>query len=181
MNGMELNKLAASILLAGLVASVAGNLSDILYKPNLNPDKRGFEIQISTQAETTQPSASTAEPVTFDVKTLMANADAAKGQDLAKRCSACHSFDKNGPNKVGPHLWGVLEREKASVAGYSYSQAFHELKGKWDYPDLFHYLYDPKAAVPGNKMSFMGLKKPEDIANVVAYLRTLSDNVTPLP
>ena len=75
----------------------------------------------------------------------------------------------------------MLERQKASVSGYSYSQAFSALKGKWDYPDLFHYLYDPKAAIPGNKMGFIGLKKPEEIADVIAYLRTLSDNPTPLP
>lgn len=179
MNGIELNKITAAILLAGLIAAVAGNLSDILYQPNLHPDKRGFSVPVQDN----QPSAAAVEakPVVFDVKALMAKADAVKGAEIAKRCSACHSFDKNGPNKVGPHLWGVLEREKASVQGYSYSQAFSGLKGKWDYPDLFYYLYDPKVAIPGNKMSFMGLKKPEEIADVVAYLRSLSDNPTPLP
>jgi len=180
MGGVELNKIAASILLAGLVAMVAGNLSDILYRPNLHPEKRGFQVSVQENTAGGNPSEPP-KPVTFDVHELMAKADPAKGADIAKRCSACHSFEKNGPNKVGPHLWGVLERQKASVEGYSYSQAFLALKGKWDYTDLFHYLYDPKAAVPGNKMGFIGLKKPQEIADVVAYLRTLSDNQTPLP
>jgi len=179
MNGIELNKIAASILLAGLIAMVASNLTDILYKPDLVPAKRGFEVPV--QSVPTANAEVAPKEVVFDVKALMATADPVKGAQIAKKCSACHSFDKDGPNRVGPHLWGVLERQKASVPGYSYSQAFTAQKGKWDYPDLFRYLYDPKTAIPGNKMSFMGLKKPEDIADVVAYLRSLSDNPTPLP
>ena len=179
MGGLELNKIAASILLAGLIAMVAGNLTDILYRPNLSPAKRGFAVAV--QEATNGGIAETPKEVVFDVKALMAKADPEKGANIAKKCAACHSFEKNGPNRVGPHLWGVLERGKASIADYSYSEAFKSQKGKWDYPDLFHYLYDPKAAIPGNKMSFMGLKKPEDLADVVAYLRTLSDSPAPLP
>ena len=179
MGGLELNKIAASVLLAGLIAMISGNLADILYKPSHLHEKRGFSVEVVEPVSTT--SNEPVKEVTFDVKVLMANANAEKGANLSKKCSACHSFEKNGPNRVGPHLWGVLEREKASIANYSYSQAFKDQKGKWDYSDLFKYLYDPKNAIPGNKMGFIGLKKPEDIANMVAYLRSLSDSPTPLP
>jgi cytochrome c len=180
MSGLELNKIAASILLAGLIAMISANITDILYKPNLKPTKSGFAIAVQDGA--TEGGVSEAPKViSFDIKALLEKANAAKGAEISKKCSACHSLEQNGPNRVGPHLWGIVGREKASIADYSYSTAFKEQKGKWSYDDLFHYLYDPKGSIPGNKMSFFGIKKPEDLADLVAYLRTLSSSPEPLP
>lgn len=105
--------------------------------------------------------------------------DPSKGAAFAKRCVACHSLEKDGPNKVGPHLWGVVNRPIASVADFKYSDAmlkFSEAGAKrWTIAELGAYLLDPKKHVPGNKMAFPGVKKDADRANVIAYLQTLSD------
>ena len=116
---------------------------------------------------------------------LVAAADVAKGTTFAKRCAACHAFEKDAGNKVGPNLWGVVDRPIASVADFSYSEAmetFSEGGAKlWTYDELSAYLENPKGHIPGNKMAFPGVKKEEDRANVIAYLRTLADTPAPLP
>jgi cytochrome c2 len=103
--------------------------------------------------------------------------DVAAGQTFAKRCAACHTFEEGGANKVGPALWGVFGRPVASVEGFSYSDAmvaFAEGGAKvWDAETLHTYLADPKGTVPGTKMVFPGIRKPEDLDNVIAYLQSL--------
>jgi cytochrome c len=115
----------------------------------------------------------------------VAAADPAKGEAFAKRCAACHTFESGGAHKVGPNLWNIVDRPIASAPEYNYSEAmvtFSEGGAKtWSYDLLSAYLADPKGTVPGNKMVFPGIKKDEDRANVIAYLRTLSDNPAPLP
>ncbi len=115
----------------------------------------------------------------------VAAADAAKGEAYAKRCAACHSFDAGGANKVGPNLWNIVNRPVASAPEYNYSDAmvaFSEGGAKhWTYDHLSAYLADPKGTVPKNKMVFPGIKKDEDRANVIAYLRTLSESPAELP
>lgn len=104
----------------------------------------------------------------------LADADAAKGEKVFVKCKACHDVDK-GINKVGPTLKGVIGRPAASVADYKYSEGMIA-KGKegvvWDDATLTAYLPDPKAFVPKTKMAFAGLKKPEDIADLIAFLKT---------
>ena len=116
---------------------------------------------------------------------MVAAADVAKGANFAKRCVACHTFEKDAGNKVGPALWGVVDRPIASVPDYEYSEAmvaFAEGGAKtWTYDELSAFLADPKGHVPGTKMVFPGIKKDEDRANVIAYLRTLADTPAPLP
>jgi cytochrome c len=111
---------------------------------------------------------------------MLANANAANGEKVAKRCTACHDLSKDGKNKVGPHLWGVVGRDKAGVGDYSYSAGTKALQGKWTYADLYKYLDNPQAMVKGSKMTFK-LPKPGERADIIAYLRTLSDNPEPLP
>ncbi|WP_082496631.1 cytochrome c family protein [Aminobacter sp. MSH1] len=94
-----------------------------------------------------------------------------------KKCSACHAADST-TNKVGPHLGGLLGRTAGTVEGFNYSKAMIEA-GKsglvWDETALAEYLAAPKARVPGTKMAFAGLKKPDEVANVVAYLKSVSE------
>ena len=100
----------------------------------------------------------------------------------AKKCAACHSFDKGGANKVGPDLWGVVNRPIASHEGFSYSEALAGKSGDaWDYDHLNEFLTSPKAYAPGTKMSFAGISKDTERADVIAYLRTLADEPAPLP
>jgi cytochrome c len=130
-------------------------------------------------------SAVQAQDAPGDITALLATADAEKGANFAKRCGACHTFEKDGAHKVGPALWGVVDRPVASAADYEYSEAMvaHSEGGAklWTYAELNAYLADPKGHVPGNKMVFPGIKKDEDRANVIAYLRTLADTPAPLP
>lgn len=104
----------------------------------------------------------------------LADGDAAAGAIVFKKCSACHTATE-AKNKVGPSLMGLVGRKVASVEGFKYSEAMKTFgaDGKvWDETHLSAYLADPKATVPKNKMAFPGLKKPEDIQNVIAYLKT---------
>jgi cytochrome c len=169
MSGFELNKIAASVLVAGLIAMVVGIVSNALYKPELKPGKRGFSVAVT---EDKHASAEAAPEVKVDVAELMKKANADAGKDIIKKCMACHSLEKGGPNRVGPHLWDVVGNDKGKADGYKYSAALVAVGGKWDEESLFHFLHKPSKFIPGTKMTFVGLSKPEEIANVIAYLKT---------
>ncbi len=115
------------------------------------------------------------------VAALLAAADVAAGAKLSKKCKACHGFDKDGKNKVGPNLWDIVGNAIAGGEGYKYSGALTDMGGEWTYDNLDAFLTKPKTFAPGTKMSFSGLKSPEDRANLIAFLRSLSDNPKPLP
>lgn len=168
MSGFELNKIAASILLAGVITMVVGIVSNALYKPNLKPEKRGYSIAVTEDT----PAGAAAPEVKVDVAEIMKTANAEAGKDIAKKCLACHSLEKGGPNRVGPHLWDVVGNDKGKAEGYKYSAALLAVGGKWDEESLFHFLHKPSKFIPGTKMTFVGLSKPEEVANVIAYLKT---------
>jgi cytochrome c len=115
------------------------------------------------------------------VVALLGHADAAAGEKDAKKCAVCHSFEESGPAKIGPPLWGVVGRDIASVADFSYSAALTGKEGAWDYQNLDAFLSEPRGWAPGTKMAFAGLKKPEERADVILYLRSLSSAPAPLP
>ena len=112
---------------------------------------------------------------------LLASADPAAGQATARVCLSCHTFEKGAPAKVGPNLWGIVGAPHAHAQGFAYSKAIAGKQGPWTYEELNHFLYSPKDYAPGTKMSFAGLRKDKDRANVIAFLRTLSDSPEPLP
>lgn len=116
-----------------------------------------------------------------DFATLMASADAGKGRRSAQLCSACHTFEKGAGNGVGPNLWDIVGRDIAAVAGFNYSAALAGVEGAWTYERLNEFLEDPAGWAPGNKMAFLGVRRAADRANIVAYLRSMSDNPQPLP
>ncbi len=121
--------------------------------------------------------AAEAEPI----DALLAEADLKKGKRLSLKCGACHDFKKNGKNKVGPPLWNVVGRPKAAIEGFKYSKALKALGGEWDYASLNAFLFKPKAYVPGTRMVYPGMKKTEDRANMIGFLRSLADEPAPLP
>jgi cytochrome c len=111
----------------------------------------------------------------------IAGGDAEKGKKVARKCAACHTFDEGGKNRVGPNLHGVVGREVASVPDFSYSAALKELGGTWSYERLDEWVHNPKELVAKTSMAFAGVKKEDDRADLIAYMRSLSPNAPPLP
>ena len=101
---------------------------------------------------------------------VLAAGDAAEGQKVYRKCQACHVVDKE-QNRVGPHLVGIFGREAGAVEGFRYSKAMSESGIVWDEETIAAYLRDPRGYIKGNRMAFAGLKKDEDVANIIAYLK----------
>jgi cytochrome c len=182
MDSFELNKLIGGLLGTVFVVFSVGLVSDALFA-SPSPEKPGFVIEAAEEPEGGGAAAGPAEPK--PIAELLPTASVEKGAAIFKKCEACHSGEKGGPNKVGPDLWDIVDRPVAEHQGFSYSAGMKDFsKGgteKWTYDHLYHFLISPKAFVKGTAMGFAGLKKDEDRADVIAYLRTLSDNPKPLP
>ena len=112
---------------------------------------------------------------------VLAAGDIAKGKKLAKKCKTCHTLNEGGKNRLGPNLFDILDKPAGAVKGYKYSKAMKESGIKWDDATFTDFVTKPKRVVKGTKMSFAGLKKPKDRANLIIYLRSLSDQPKPLP
>lgn len=181
MDSNEVNKLLAGFLGTVFIVFSVGIVSDALFA-SPTPEKPGFAIEATEPAEG-GPAAPAAEAK--PIAELLATANAEAGAAIFKKCQACHSGEKGGPNKVGPDLWDIIDRPVAEHKGFAYSAGMKEFsKGgseKWTYDNLNHFITSPKKFVKGTAMGFAGLPKDEDRANVIAYLRTLSDNPKPLP
>ena len=118
---------------------------------------------------------------TSQINTLLATADADAGKKLAKKCRACHYLEQRGKSKIGPMLWNIVGAKKGGQKGFTYSKSMVEKGGAWTYDDLDAFLAAPKTYIPGTKMLFAGLKKPQDRANLIFFLRSLTDKPQPLP
>lgn len=174
---MELNKIAASILLSGLIIMIVSNVVDMLY----SPEEYKIEHQTIVAAGNNEFQQKI-EQVALDIGALMQNASFEKGKSAAKKCIACHSFEKGGMNKVGPNLWNVVGNKKAHLGNsFNYSKAVLERGGKWGYEELFAFLKNPKAYIKGTRMAFAGISNPQEIADLVSYLHQLSDSPVALP
>jgi len=184
MNAYEFNKIAGALLTALLTATVIGFLGNAL----IHPKKLEKAVVVIEGVEAKADTATAAAPAVVEpVGPMLASANAEAGKNVFKQCAACHTPDKGGRNTVGPNLWDAVGNKKAHTAGYAYSNAMQAAaakggdEGAWGYERLNAFLANPKAVVPGTKMTFAGLRKAEDRANVIAYLRTLSDSPKPLP
>ena len=183
MDSFELNKIAGGVLASLLFMMGLGILSDAIFKAK-QPIVAGYALPTADEggAATSAPTAAAAPAEPIAVR--LASADAKKGEAVAKACTACHSFDKGGANKVGPALYGIVERAKGATAGFNYSAGLKERAGKgekWDYESLDAFINNPKAYIAGTAMSYSGLADPAKRADLVAYLRSLSDNPAALP
>lgn len=178
MNNMEFNKVFASLLIAGIIAMLCGFIAKQIVHPE-SLEKNAVLIDVPEAADAGGAAkAAGPEPILA----LVAGADVARGQSVAKACAACHTFDKGGKNGVGPNLWGVIGRNKDSIAGFAYSGELEKQGGKvWTYAELNKFLWKPKAYASGTKMNFIGVKKPEDRAAVIAFLHSLNDSPLPPP
>ena len=175
---LEANKIFAAILTAGIIGAGSAVFSGILYHPHELEEP----VYVVEAAATGGEEAGAAEEEAQPIGVLLASASVEDGEKSAKKCTSCHSFDKGGANKVGPNLYGVVNRPIASHEGFSYSAALTEKSSEaWDYEHLNAFLASPKTYAPGTKMSFAGIGKDGERADLIAYLRSLADEPAPLP
>lgn len=178
MNSTEINKVVASVLVAGITFSVAGIIGGALVSP-----KRLHEPAIHIEGAGA-PAATAAAPAAIpSVLPLLAEANVENGQTIARRvCGACHTFDQGGRTLVGPNLYGVVGGPHAHVEGFNYSPAIAGMKDKlWSYDELNHFITKPSAYAPGTRMGYAGLSNLQQRADLIAYLRTLAGSPKPLP
>ncbi len=182
MASLELNKIAAGVLCAGLLAMASGQIAGILVSPKM-PEQNAYEVDTSAVGDGATAPAKSAGPVLEPVMALLADADPQAGLKVFKKCAACHTTDSGGANRVGPNLWNIVGGAKGARDGFGYSSALTNFEGTqaWDYASLNAFLASPKTYMPGTKMTFVGLRKVSDRANVIAYLRTIADTPAPLP
>jgi cytochrome c len=168
------NTIAGWTLFAGIVALGGSILTGEIFHSE-RPDKMGYPIEgVEVPGET---GAAAEQPIAF----YLASADPAKGADVFKRCVTCHTIAKGGANGTGPNLWGVVGGPVGHIPGFPYTADLKAVGGTWDWDKLSHWLKSPKELAAGTKMSFAGLGKPEDRANIIAYLNSQSDSPLPLP
>ena len=182
MSSFELNKIVASVLLALIVAWVSGLLASKLVETKM-PAKPAVQVATAPAQQPAQPAggeqpAGGAGPE--PIKPLLASASLDAGKDVAKKCAACHTFEKGGPNRVGPNLWGIVGDEIAHDRNFTFSEALKQKGGTWTPDALNEWLWKPQAFAKGTKMTFVGLPKAKDRADVTAYLNSLSDSPKPL-
>lgn len=184
MDSFEFTKVAAAVLSALLLIFGTKTAIEIAGVGQSHKVVGGFTLPAAAP-EAAAPAAGPAAPAAFDPAAVVALLKTAKPEDAAgtfKKCAGCHSYDKASGSKAGPNLWGVLGRKKGTRADFSgYSEAMKTKGGDWTYADLAQFIHSPKTFLPGTKMLFNGVTDPTDLANVIAYLRTLSDSPPPLP
>ncbi|HWA91212.1 MAG TPA: cytochrome c family protein [Rhizomicrobium sp.] len=181
MDSFEWNKIAGAVLGTLIFILVIRFASEAIFEPE-HPAKPGYVVEgVTEEASTTGAAAAPAEEPLPDFGTVLPTADTAAGQKISARCEQCHDLSKGGPNKIGPNLWGVVGRARATHPGFSYSGAMSASHDPWKFDTLFKFLKSPASYVPGTKMSFAGLRSVQDRVNLLAWLRLQSDSPMPIP
>ena len=173
----EINKIIVAVLLTVLLVFGIGKISDIIFhieKPNV----QGYKVEVKVGSATTMQ-ASTSNEV--DISTLLALGNVDSGKKLFNKCKSCHSIKKDGGNKIGPNIFGILNRNTGSISDYKYSKALASYGKKWTFEELNGFLLKPSKWIKGNKMGFSGIRDDIDRASVILYLNENSDNPIPLP
>lgn len=168
------NTIAGWTLFAGIVALGGSIVAGETFKSE-RPEEMGYPIEgVVVEGE---GGAEAEKPIAF----YLASADAAAGEQVFKKCTACHNADKGGANALGPNLWGMLGAPVGKGHGFAFSPALSGVGGTWNWDNLSAWLASPKKFAPGTKMTFAGLSNPQDRANVIAFLNSRSDGPLPLP
>jgi cytochrome c len=179
MDSFELNKILGAVLGTCLGLLAINIAAGAIFAPTI-PAKPGYEIAVPEQ-KAGQPAQQAEQQQQQPIEQLLAKAEVGRGENSAKKCATCHTFNKGGRPLVGPNLWGVVGRPKASEAGFNYSAAIKAKGGNWTIDDLNQFLTNPRGFIPGTNMTFAGLPRGSERADVIAYLNSLSDNPAPLP
>jgi cytochrome c len=174
MFGFDLKKLAGAILTAGLAVVVIDFIGDVLVQP-----KKQKAATITATAKPPSPPKEVEKAI--PVATLLATADVAAGRKSSSKCKSCHDLTAKKKVKIGPPLWDIVLAGKGSIGKFRYSPAMSGMGGKWSYEDLDAFLASPKGFMKGTKMTFAGIKNAKDRANLIVFLRSLSDAPKPLP
>lgn len=178
---METNKILGAVILALLLIAMFSKIGELLIHPEF-PEETAYKIDVPEEGLSTSSGEVAVDPFEIlpEIMPMLALASLENGEKLSKKCATCHSFDKGGANKVGPNMWGLINRTKGSVDGFAYSAALVEFGGEWSYSELNKFLLKPKKYISGTKMNYNGLKKDTDRADIILWLRSLSDAPAPL-
>jgi cytochrome c len=179
MDSFEMNKILGAVLGTCLFLVALNIAAGAVFTPG-KMAKPGYEIAVPDHkpgGAQTAPAAPADQPI----EPLLASADIARGEDSAKKCAACHTFTKGGQKLVGPNLWGVIGRAKASLPDFNYTPALKGKGGNWTVADLNQFITNPRGSVPGTAMTFGGVPRAGERADLIAYLNSLSDSPAPLP
>ena len=181
MDSFELNKIIAAILMTALIVIGLNKFSDAIFhveKPEQSAYKvEGVELASSNAGEKEEKE----EFVQLTIQEILATGDAAYGEQVFKKCSACHIAAKGGKNLIGPALYGIVGKQSASAPDYAYSSALQAYGKVWSFEELNAYLLKPQAYIKGTKMAYAGLRKDKDRASVILYLNSQSDSPLPKP
>jgi cytochrome c len=178
MSDLTFNKYAAAGLGTAFFIALLVQASGFVFAPE-QVKKPGFAVEV------TEETAGAAEQADNppDWGTVLPTADVAAGAAIFAKCKSCHTIDAGGPNGTGPNLHGVVGRKPGSHPGFAYSSAMTDFGAKqpvWDYDHIYEFIKGPQKYINGTKMTFVGLKKPEDRVNVIAYLRSQGGTL-PIP
>ena len=173
-----MNKIIVSILLAIIVVFGIDKIADSIFFVE-KPEKSAYQVASVTTVSSTTSSSSENES-SGNIVALFASVSAADGAKVFSKCKACHSIAKDGGNKIGPALWGVIGRNAGAVTDYKYSKAMLAHGKKWSFEEMNGFLIKPKEWVKGTKMSYAGLKNEKDRAAVILYMNENSDSPLPL-
>ena len=182
MSSFEFNKILAAIILAIVVIVIISKVGDIIVDNNKTDlQETAYKIDIPEPESNIASDSITTSKDIEPIIDLLASASLENGEKIYKKCSTCHNYKKGSKSKIGPGLWNIINRTKATSEGFAYSSALVEFGGIWTYEEINNFLYKPKEYIKGTKMNFAGLKSVQDRADLVLFLRQKSDNPTPLP